>query len=110
MTEKDLHLIVSNGYEYLITDLIFLARTKYGGKEGLDQRLKEKKRLKMKREAEKECSLIRRESEVVAALARYGSSYRYLFTLMHTMLCWPSHILWLKNLTGKNTIFTSLQR
>lgn len=70
-----MHLIVSNGYEYLITDLIFLARTKYGGKDGLDQRLREKRRLKLKREAEKECNLVKRESEVVHALRRYGSSY-----------------------------------
>lgn len=76
MTERDLHLITSNGYEYLVTDLIFLARTKYGGKDGLEQRLREKKDLKMKREAEKECNLIQRESLVVDALSRNGSTFR----------------------------------
>jgi len=75
LTERDLHLIVSNGFEYLMTDLIFLARTKYGGKDGLEQRLKERKHLKMKREAEKECSLVKKESEVLDALLRHGSSY-----------------------------------
>ena len=61
-----------------MTDLIFLARTKYGGKDGLEQRLKERKHLKMKREAEKECSLVKKESEVLDALLRHGSSYRYI--------------------------------
>ena len=61
-----------------MTDLIFLARTKYGGRDGLEQRLRERKNLKMKREAEKECSLVKKESEVVDALTKHGSSFRYI--------------------------------
>ena len=76
MTERDLTMISSNGYEYLITDLIYLAQTKYGGSDGLEQRLREKKYQKMKREAERERNLIAREAEVVEALLRNGSSFR----------------------------------
>ena len=108
LTERDLHLIVSNGYEYLITDLIFLARTKYGGKDGLNQRLKEKKHLKMKREAEKECSLIRRESEVVKSLIQHGCSYKYVcfvsgsgLTLSFALMTVISWKLWFAFLSRK---------
>eukprot|EP00794_Sanderia_malayensis_P006070 gene6070-6772_t len=75
LTERDLSLISGNGFEYLVTDLIFLARTKYGGRDGLEQRLRERRDHKMKREAERECTLIGREAKVIEALHRHGSSF-----------------------------------
>ncbi len=69
-------MISNNSYGYLVTDLIFLARTKYGGKDGLDQRLREKRGQKVKRETERECNLIQREADVIEALRHHGSSFR----------------------------------
>ncbi|XP_046839524.1 uncharacterized protein LOC124433781 isoform X2 [Xenia sp. Carnegie-2017] len=75
LTEKDLRIIDSESYEFLVSDLITIARAKYGGSHGLKQRLDSRKQQKEERESDKQCSLITRENLVVSALCHQGSSY-----------------------------------
>lgn len=76
LTERDLRAIHNDSYDFLVSDLITIARKKYGGKEGLQDRLEHKQRLKNMREAEKQCALVQREREVIRALERLNSSYK----------------------------------
>ena len=76
LTERDLRVIHNDSYDFLVSDLITIARKKYGGKEGLQERLEHKQRLKNMREAEKQCALVQREREVIRALERLNSSYK----------------------------------
>ena len=75
LTERDLRTIGNDSYEFLVSDLINIARAKYGSKEALEERLNVKQILKNKREAEKQCALVQREREVVRALESLNSSY-----------------------------------
>ena len=75
LTDKDLRIIDSESYEFLVSDLITIARAKYGGKDGLKQRLESRKQQKEDRESDKQCSLVGRENRVVSALFSHGSSY-----------------------------------
>jgi len=59
----------------LVSDLITLARKKYGSREALQDRLNHKQRQKNMREAEKQCALVQREREVTRALESLNSSY-----------------------------------
>ena len=58
-----------------MSDLITIARAKYGGKDGLKQRLENRKQQKEDRESDKQCSLVDRERQVVSALCNQASSY-----------------------------------
>ena len=75
VTDKDLRIIHSESYEFLVSDLVTIARAKYGGKDGLKQRLQNRKQQKEERESDKQCSLVLRESRVVSSLCNQGSSY-----------------------------------
>ncbi|XP_032232309.2 uncharacterized protein LOC116614879 isoform X2 [Nematostella vectensis] len=75
LTEKDLRLLENDSYEFLVSDLIRIARAKYGNKEALEDRLQDRQRVKTRREAEKQCALIHREQEVIRALEHMNSSY-----------------------------------
>ncbi|KAK3751530.1 hypothetical protein QZH41_019423 [Actinostola sp. cb2023] len=75
LTEKDLRTLDNDSYEYIVSDLIKIARQKYGSKSALEERLYDRLKLRTKREAEKQCALIHREREVVRALENMNSSY-----------------------------------
>lgn len=76
LTERDLKSIHNDSYDFLVSDLITIARNKYGSKEALQERLDHKQRLKNMREAEKQRALVQREREVIRALERLDSSYK----------------------------------
>lgn len=75
LTEKDLRALDNDSYEYIVSDLIKIARQKYGNKTALEERLHERQKQRTKREAEKQCALVHREREVVRALESMSSSY-----------------------------------
>ena len=81
LTERDLRTIDNDSYEFLVSDLITIARKKYGSKEALQDRLNHKQRQKNIREAEKQCALVQREREVVRALESLNSSYSEIETV-----------------------------
>ena len=76
MTERDLRSIDNDSYEFLVSDLITVARAKYGSKSALEERLHDKQKLKNRREADKQCALVQRERQVVHALETLNSSYK----------------------------------
>lgn len=76
MTEKDLRSIDNDSYEYLVSDLMTVARAKYGSKAALEQRLHDRQMLKNRREGDKQCALVERERQVVDALETQNSSYK----------------------------------
>ncbi|KXJ13937.1 hypothetical protein AC249_AIPGENE23940 [Exaiptasia diaphana] len=75
LTEKDLRALDNDSYEYIVSDLIKIARQKYGNKTALEERLHERQKQRTKRESEKQCALVHREREVVRALETMSSSY-----------------------------------
>ncbi|CAH3018781.1 unnamed protein product [Porites evermanni] len=81
LTERDLRTIDNDSYEFLVSDLITIARKKYGSKEALQDRLNHKQRQKNIREAEKQCALVQREREVIRALESLNSSYSEIETV-----------------------------
>ena len=81
MTERDLRTIDNDSYDFLVSDLITIARKKYGSREALQDRLNHKQRLKNIREAEKQCALVQREREVLRALESLNSSYSDIETV-----------------------------
>lgn len=81
MTERDLRTIDNDSYEFLVSDLISIARRKYGSREALQERLNHKQRQKNMREAEKQCALVQREREVLRALETLNSSYSEIETV-----------------------------
>ena len=76
LTERDLRPIDNNSYEFLVSDLITIARAKYGSKSALQARLDDKQRQKNIREATKQCGLVERERQVVGALEEQKSSFK----------------------------------
>ena len=81
LTERDLRAIDNDSYDFLVSDLITIARKKYGSREALQDRLNHKQRLKNVREAEKQCALVQREREVLRALESLNSSYSDIETV-----------------------------
>lgn len=81
LTERDLRTIDNDSYEFLVSDLITIARRKYGSREALQERLNHKQRQKNMREAEKQCALVQREREVLRALETLNSSYSEIETV-----------------------------
>ncbi|CAH3136847.1 unnamed protein product [Pocillopora meandrina] len=81
LTERDLRTIDNDSYEFLVSDLVTLARRKYGSREALQDRLNHKQRQKNMREAEKQCALVQREREVLRALESMNSSYSDIETV-----------------------------